>query len=391
MRRIGGLPLGSVAAVAAALLAGVAAAEAAPRVCRQLEAELASGGAGSQAKRYERAMAGQRQQLDVARGRAREAGCGFFAIFKRSCGPLNSQIDRMEENIAALERARSSASAEPRRSRSAIMAALDANGCYDKPVDVRDSPPPARQLEPDEDAAQLFRQLFGGGDERDDAPDASEQASNNNGPDNVVRILNPSGEAEVYGPTGSFATMCVRTCDGYFFPVSPSSSAGDFDRDQKNCEATCPGTEVQLYYRPAGSGDNDALTSIADGSPYMSLPNAYVYKDSSKPRIAACGCKGAMVDPNFSVVGGDTQQEAAPAEPGIPTPSGRPDPALDPETTANLEGGLDVETIKRILKPKPAIVMLPPPGERKIRVVGPVFLPDPGQSIDLKKPSGINR
>jgi Protein of unknown function (DUF2865) len=389
MRRIGGLPLRSVAAVAAALLAGVAAAEAAPRVCRQLEAELASGGGGGEARRYERAMAGQRQQLEVARSRAREAGCGFFGIFKRSCGPLNSQIDRMEENIASLERARSSASAVPRRSRSAIMAALDANGCRDKPVEVRDSPSP-RQLEPDEDAAQLFRQLFGGGDEQGDAPDASEQASNN-GPDNVVRILNPSGQAEVYGPTGSFATMCVRTCDGYFFPVSPNSSAGDFERDQKNCEATCPGTEVQLYYRAADSDDTDAMTSIADGSPYMSLPNAYVYKDSSKPRIAACGCKGAMVDPNFSVVGGETEPETAPAEPAIPTPSGRPDPALDPETTANLEGGLDVETIRRILKPKPAIVTLPPPGERKVRVVGPVFLPDPDKGIDLKKPSGINR
>src|SRR4051812_11226191 len=104
MRLIGGVPLRGVAAFAVALLAGVTAVEAGPRVCRQLEAELASasGGAGAKAKRYERAMAGQRQQLEVARSRARQAGCGFLAIFSpRRCGPLNEQIDRMEENLAA--------------------------------------------------------------------------------------------------------------------------------------------------------------------------------------------------------------------------------------------------------------------------------------------------
>jgi len=380
---MGRLPLRGVAAVAAALLAGVTAVEASPRVCRQLEAEFASGGSGAQSNRYERAIAGQRQQLDVARTRARQAGCGFFAILSpRTCGPLNSQIDRMEANLASLERAQGRTGAAPRRSRSAIMAALDANGCRDNQVIVRTTQP--QQQEPDEDAAELFQRLFGGGVDQDEASGTEEQASN--GPDNVVRILNPSGQAEVYGPSGNFATMCVRTCDGYYFPVSPNSSAADFGRDQKNCETTCPGTEVQLYYRRADSDDSDAMTSVADGAPYMSLPNAYVYKDSSRPRIAACGCKGAMVDPNFSVVGGEAEQETAPAEPAIPSPSVRPDPALDPESAANLQGGLDVETIKRILKPKPTFVQLPPPGERKVRVVGPVFLPDPEGAIDLKAP-----
>ena len=188
-----------------------------------------------------------------------------------------------------------------------------------------------------------------------------------------MRVIHPGGQTDVYGPSGEFATMCVRTCDGYFFPVSPNSSAADFERDQKNCEATCPGTEVQLYYRPTVSDDSGGMMSTANGDLYMSLPHAYLYKDSSKPRVAACGCKGATVDPNFSIIGGATQAKRSSSEPG---PSG-PHPR---------KPDLDVDAIKRILKPKPPVTILPPPGERKVRVVGPVFLPDPGAAIDLQAP-----
>ena len=56
----------------------------------------------------------------------------------------------------------------------------------------------------------------------------------------------------------------------------------------------------------------------------------------------------------FSILAGETPQDQPPAEPVIPTPAARPDPGTDPETLANADGGLDMETIRRILKPKPA-------------------------------------
>src|SRR4029079_4977015 len=97
----------------------------------QLEAELASAGnAGGGVKRYERAIAGQRDQLAIAHGRAREAGSGFGIFSPSSCKPINEQIDRMESNLEALERKRAQMGDDsPHRSRSAILASLDANGC----------------------------------------------------------------------------------------------------------------------------------------------------------------------------------------------------------------------------------------------------------------------
>jgi hypothetical protein len=385
MRRPGEKALRGAAAVAAGLLLAVFADPsfaASSRTCRQLEAELAAAGKGggkSHSLKYERAAAGQRQQLAIAKARYRSDGCGFGFLSPRSCKPLNSQIERMEANLAALERKRSQASpAPPTRSRARILAAIDANGCRDHPVEAR-RPAPEETEEIDTD---LFARLFG-----NDVVESEESQAPLAGPVNVTRILNPNGEVDVYGPQGTFATMCVRTCDGYFFPVSPSSSAADFERDEKNCSATCPGAEVQLYYRPTGYEGSETMMSTATGEAYASLPNAYVYRDLTKPRVPACGCRGAMIDPSFSVVAGETAEEQAPVEPVIPAPSARPDPALDPETLANAEGKLDLATIRRILTPKPVAAPILPRGERKVRVVGPEFLPDPKAAIDLKAPA----
>jgi uncharacterized protein DUF2865 len=377
----------SAATIGAALLsfAIVGPSLAASRICRQLEAELASaGGVGSPTmfRKYDRAVNAQRQQLATAESRAQRAGCGFGLLSPQMCGPLNDQIARMEANLAALERKREQLApgTAPQRSRARILAALDANGCRDEAVADRKpvGEEPAREGESE---ADLFTRLFGSSAREGEAPTGL------GAPMNVTRILNPNGETTVLGgPEGQFSTMCVRICDGYYFPVSPNSSAADFERDQKNCVATCPGAEVELYYRPAGSEETDTMISTASGEPYSSLPTAYVYRDISKPRIAACGCGGAAANPNFSVVGGGTVDSDAPAEPAIPAPAARNDPASDPKTLANAKGKLDLETIKPILEPKPAASPIPPPGERKVRVVGPVFLPDQGANIDLKHP-----
>jgi len=250
----------------------------------------------------------------------------------------------------------------------------------------------------------LFERLFGGGmsqpEPLEQRPDAGigrvlepnkddyrrrDPARQPLGSANVTRILNPDGgETMIGGPPGEFATMCVRTCDGYFFPMSPRSSSADFDRDLKNCESACPGTELQLFYQQSIGEESGNMVSTTTGEPYASLPNAYIYRDAAMSRPLGCGCNPDAQAQGFSILAGETPQVEPPAEPVIPMPATRPDPGTDPETLANADGGLDIETVRRILRPKPAPAKIATGAERRIRVVGPVFLPDPAGAIDLK-------
>ena len=89
---------------------------------------------------------------------------------------------------------------------------------------------------------------------------------------------------------GSYRTLCVRTCDGYFFPVAYSSSAAQFDRDAKACEAACPGTEVELFRHRAPGEEAEQAISTRTGQPYTKLANAFLYRQAGYSRPATCGC-----------------------------------------------------------------------------------------------------
>ncbi|UVK37178.1 DUF2865 domain-containing protein [Mesorhizobium sp. AR10] len=363
--------------------------QAASRVCRQLEADLAAaskGGSGSPTmiRKYDNAIIRQRQQLSRVRDQSSDAGCGFslFGRNVRACAALNDTIDRMSANLDALQAKRAQlAGGGSRRDRGRILASLDANGCRDEPAPLRRAP----VREANRGNGNLFDQLFGGSRQLDtlDQPDDPGEERN------IRRLLNRPGVPDFPSVGGEFRTTCVRTCDGYFFPMSNAASLGDFERDQKNCESSCPGTEMQVFYSRGMDDDSANMTSSVTGRPYSELPRAYLYKQTNVPRPPACGCNAAQ---NFEVIAGtppnpDQSQADTQTTPFIPMPGARPDPGADPETLANVEGGLDREAIKRLsAKPVPSPASALPPDQRKVRVVGPAFLPDPGAAINLQAP-----
>ncbi|RWL10843.1 MAG: hypothetical protein EOR45_07030, partial [Mesorhizobium sp.] len=77
-----------------------------------------------------------------------------------------------------------------------------------------------------------------------------------------------------------------------------------------------------------------------------------------------CGCNAAQ---NFEIIAGNPPSPEHPA---------------GPESLANVED----EAIER-LAVKPSPTTLPPPEQRKVRVVGPAFLPDPAAATDLQAPA----
>ncbi|TPL51512.1 DUF2865 domain-containing protein [Mesorhizobium sp. B2-4-6] len=399
-----GLKLTQLMALLAAIAGSVVAvtgSEAASRACRQLEAELAAtrGGGGGPVivRKYDDAIQRQREQLAKVRSRASDANCGF-TLFSRNvsqCAAINASIQRMNANLDTLQAKRERlAAGGTRRDRSRILAALDANGCRDDEIAPRHAP--LREAARDNGGGNLFEQLFGRQDQQLETPDGPDMPDSEVPPDdpsvrNIRRVIDPPDGMDLPRPAGEFHTMCVRTCDGYFFPMSNAASAGDFERDQKNCESSCPGTEMQVFYSRGMDDDSGSMTSSATGQPYSELATAYLYKQANYSRPPTCGCNAQAG--NFTIIGGnppnpELSQPDGEAAPFIPMPASKPDPGADPETLANAEGGLDQEAIKRLTTKVPVSpVSALPPDQRKVRVVGPAFLPDPSAAIDLKAPA----
>jgi hypothetical protein len=88
----------------------------------------------------------------------------------------------------------------------------------------------------------------------------------------------------VFRGGGSHA-YCVRTCDGFFFPISHEGAHGN-DRYASACQQSCPGAETQVYFMKRGGDIKWA--SNARGASYSSLENALKYR---KERDPACSCK----------------------------------------------------------------------------------------------------
>ena len=83
-------------------------------------------------------------------------------------------------------------------------------------------------------------------------------------------------------------TVCVRTCDGFFYPISAATNPGRFAEDEKACRQSCPAADVQLYsHRNPGEDINQAV-SVSSQQPYTALPNAFRYRTALDQ---SCSCR----------------------------------------------------------------------------------------------------
>lgn len=88
------------------------------------------------------------------------------------------------------------------------------------------------------------------------------------------------------GASGTFRTYCVRLCDGYFWPISFSTTADRFDNDQEQCNSAC-GSPARLFvHRMPGGGPGTMTTP--DGLPYTALKTAFLFRTKYD---AQCKCK----------------------------------------------------------------------------------------------------
>jgi hypothetical protein len=90
-----------------------------------------------------------------------------------------------------------------------------------------------------------------------------------------------------YGQSGlTYRTLCVRLCDGYYFPISFSAPRSALSRDADQCSASC-GSEARLFYHPNPGGDIDTMVDLT-GLSYGALPTAFKYR---KTLVKGCACR----------------------------------------------------------------------------------------------------
>lgn len=364
--------------VLATLAAAPVAAQAQAPSCMQLEGALATLDRGVDPAAQARAaqatqMRGTLDQLVAqAKGMNCEAPRGFF-IFQgpprpAQCDQIDDQISRLRASIASLDRANGDKEGQRRQ----IIMALAQNNCgpqYRAAAQTIVGPQPARQAAR---PRNFFESLFGGGAAVNSEPEEAP------GMDVAPMDLPKSS---------TYRTVCVRTCDGFYFPISYATIPAKFASDDALCRRLCPATEAQLYtYRNPGE-DIQQATSVT-GKPYMSLPSALLYR---KQLVTTCSCRApgqswaqalAGLDDQSTLEKGDilvTEEQAKAMS--QPRPVGEPAGAKGKTATAGKPGtdgpALDPVSTTAAAPLAPASEQ---PGKRSVRVITPSTPANAGQN-----------
>jgi hypothetical protein len=87
----------------------------------------------------------------------------------------------------------------------------------------------------------------------------------------------------------TYRTLCVRLCDGFYFPVSFSTLPSHFEQDADVCSSHCAAPS-ELYYYPNPGGAVDQSVALKTQEPYSKLKFAFRYR---KEYVNGCSCKAA--------------------------------------------------------------------------------------------------
>ena len=125
-----------------------------------------------------------------------------------------------------------------------------------------------------------------------------------------------------------YRTVCVRMCDGFYWPVSFSTPRSRLYRDATVCSSSC-GAEAKLFHFASNGGQIDDAVDLT-GRVYGRLPNAFKYR---KALVQGCTCRpepwsDAAVNRhrvyalNDGTASGNANPPTRSAEYAVPAPSG---------------------------------------------------------------------
>jgi len=270
--------------------------------CMQLQQELASasGGGGREAlPGIDKQIQSASRVYNGTKAAMEDSGCfeRGFLIFGRGlvrspkCLKMNDQVEDARRQVEQLQAQRDGIAGGRgnRRRQAELMDALARNGCS--------GGRPMQQQARRESGGGLFGWFGRGGSD-------GEEAAQPEGP--VYRSIDPNGR---------YRSVCVRTCDGFFFPVSYQTYASHLAQDASVCQSSCAAPAELYVYRNPGQEIDQAIS--LNGTAYSDLPAAFKYR---KEYITGCSCKANEYNPTAIEAAGQ-KAEAAPA-PGKPGKKG---------------------------------------------------------------------
>jgi hypothetical protein len=106
--------------------------------------------------------------------------------------------------------------------------------------------------------------------------------------DLVVHPRSPRRTVRAASSGVSGRAVCVRLCDGFFFPMGDVRASSE--AAESACAGLCPGAPTHVYLVPPG-GDGIEGAVSRDGRPYSALPVALRY---TKAVDNTCSCKRSL-------------------------------------------------------------------------------------------------
>jgi Protein of unknown function (DUF2865) len=299
--------------------------------CMQLQEELAAarggggGFAGEDVGRIEQQIAQADRVFQGTQAAMEDAGCfESFFIFGRGlvrspkCLKMNARVEDARRQLTQLQQQRQAISGGGgnKRRQAELSQAMARAGC-------------GGVAQPRRGGGGLF-DFFGGGQQ----PEEYEQTP-------IYRSIDPNGR---------YRSVCVRLCDGFFYPVREYAVGSQLAQDAERCQSNCA-APAELYVYRTGREIEQAIS--LQGSAYMDLPVALKFR---KEYVKGCSCKQAEYSPTeieaankraaleaTAATPGNAKPGAKPAAPpppaaaAAPAPEAGPPPALDLDITGTTE------------------------------------------------------
>jgi len=244
-------------------------------ICLQLEQRLVQDGQRSSGMRdrlpaIEAEMDQVERAVEQSQSDLERSDCYEYFLFSktlrrsRRCVDLAQQRDEAQRRLADLDAQRQQiANSGVRSYREEIVRELARNNCGANYAQE------ARRFSRDRDSSSIWQ-------------DEDEGGYSNN--------WTPFGGTH---SSATYRTVCVRLCDGYYFPVSFSTLPSHFEQDAEACQSRCAAPVELYYYQNPGSAMDQSI-AFRTQEPYTSLKTAFRYR---KELIKGCSCKEAEYVP----------------------------------------------------------------------------------------------